>query len=71
MNKTISFLTVNETGEEHNGVYCPVCKNISRPHGLGRQLNDKIQLVRICRFCDKLFWYWINYDGALVPFGDI
>lgn len=70
MNDIISSLTVQETGEEYDGIMCPYCENTSRPYGLGRQSNNKIQLVRKCRFCKKLFWYWVDIKSALAPFGD-
>lgn len=74
MNKVImeliSSLTVKEIGEECNDIVCTSCGKFSRPHGLGQMSGDKIQLVRKCRSCGKLLWYWIDIEAALIPFGD-
>lgn len=70
MNEIILALTIKIVGEECNDIICPACNDFSKPHGLGKQSGNKIQLVRKCRFCNKLFWYWIDYKHALIPFGE-
>jgi len=70
MDDIISILTVKETGSEHNNVFCPHCKNVSKPYGLCEKSKDKIQLVRKCRVCSELFWYWIDVSCALIPFSE-
>jgi hypothetical protein len=69
-NEVIATLTVVEIGEKHDNICCPCCNNFSKPCGLGELNIDKIQLVRKCRYCNKLFWYWINLESALTPFGE-
>jgi len=68
MNEIILALTVTEIGQKHPQITCPYCDYNSKPYGLGKQSKDKIQLVRKCRSCNKLFWYWINRDVALTSF---
>lgn len=70
MDKIVSALTVFKIGKEHSEITCPKCNYFSKPHGLGKRLQNKIQLVRRCRHCNNLFWYWISYCDALTPFSD-
>jgi len=70
MDKVIKILKVSQSGKEHESVLCPDCKNDSKPHGLGKETDNKIQLVRQCRMCDMVFWYWINKKYALIPFSE-
>jgi len=70
MDEFIKMLIVNEIGEKCDDIICPQCQSSSKPIGLGKKDNHKIQLVRKCRNCNNLFWYWIDFKNALTPFGE-
>lgn len=70
MDKIIKILKTEAEGQEYDGIFCPECGKDSKPHGLGDKTHNKIQLVRKCRNCNKLFWYWIDIKGALTPFSE-
>lgn len=67
---TIQYFIIDHNSEMHNDIKCPKCDSYSRPYGLGVEDNNKIQLVRQCRSCNYLYWYWIERKESLIHFGD-